>query len=433
MLDHLTIQGGHRLQGSTRVSGAKNAALPLLFATLLTEEECRLTNIPDLEDIAVTLRLLRSLGAEASFEANDEGNCAQVRAQHLTSSEAPYGLVKALRASFWALGPLLARGGEARVALPGGDAIGTRPVDLHLKGLTKLGADFRMNHGVVIAHVPGKLHGAKLNLDFPSVGATHNLMMTAALIADETIIDGAAREPEVVALADFLRSMGAEIDGAGTSTIQVRGREQLGGAHIEVLGDRIEAATYLIAGAVTGGEVEVSGIQPEAVRETLHVLEQAGCSISKNESSVQLTQNGRLQATSFETAPHPGLATDVQPLLMAAMCGADGRSVIVERVFDNRFTHVAEYRRFGASIDIDGRVATIQGEAELSGAPVDGLDIRAAAGMVLMGLMAEGQTQVHELHHLDRGYESLVHKLKALGADVARVSGYQQTELVLGC
>ena len=429
MSDFLSIRGGMALQGQVRVAGAKNSALPLLFATLLTPEKCRLSNVPDLEDIAVTQRLLRSVGAHVEYTNHN----LIIQTPEVKSCEAPYGLVKALRASFWALGPLVARCREARVALPGGDAIGTRPVDLHLKGLARLGADVRMSHGVVIASAPGGLRGRKIVLDYPSVGATHHLMMTAALVSGETILKGAAREPEVVDLAKFLSAMGAAVEGAGTTTIRIKGRKDLGGASHEVLGDRIEAATFILAGVVTNGKVNVSGISPVCLESVLDLLEQAGCSVATTEFSVEVTPPERLHPVSFQTAPFPGIATDVQPMLMAALTRAKGTSRVTETVFENRFGHVAEYRRFGAQIAVAGRIAAVTGVEQLSGAPVEAVDIRAAAGLVLMGLMADGQTDIADVFHLDRGYESFTDKLSALGAEVKRVPAFEKKEVVCGC
>lgn len=429
MLEYLSIFGGKRLEGSVRVSGAKNSSLPLIIATLLSEGRCELTNVPNLEDISVTARLLESLGSEVSYS----GNRFVAHTKRITAAEAPYGLVKMLRASFWVLGPLLARHGEARVALPGGDAIGSRPVDLHLKGLVQLGADIRMKNGVVHATAPGGLTPGKISIDYPSVGATHQLLMTAALIPGETILEGAAREPEIVEVADFLSAMGAEVEGAGTPTIRIRGRKSLGGATQEVRGDRIEAATYLIAGAITGGRVTVKGIHREKLASVLNVLEEAGCTVISADNSISVAIDGRLRGFSVTTEPYPGVATDVQPLLMAAATRAVGRSCVEETVFDNRFGHVADYRRLGADIVLDGRCARILGVPLLSGAPVESTDIRAAAGLVLMGLMAEGETEVSELHHLDRGYEGFIEKLRSLGANISRVPVYEEKELVFGC
>jgi len=425
----LCINGGKKLSGTVRVSGAKNSALPLLFATLLSSEECVLQNVPDLEDISVTLRLLRSLGAKASYEKNE----VRVTAEQIRGTEAPYGLVKSLRASFWVLGPLLARAGTAQVSLPGGDAIGTRPVDLHLQGLTRLGADIRMQHGVVVANAPGGLRGAKIDLAFPSVGATHNLLMAASLSRGETILHGAAREPEIVELAQLLSKMGADIEGAGSDTIRVLGKESLGGTSHMVLGDRIEAATYLLSGALTGGAVVVTGIDAPALQSSLNLLEGFGCQIETSDNKISLKSNGELSPVDFATEPYPGLATDVQPLFMAAACVAKGKSTVQENVFENRFGHVAEYRRFGADIAIDGRTAVVSGGLPLSAAPVEAGDIRAAAGLVLMGLVSEGVTQIRELYHLDRGYDGLVEKVRSLGADISRMPAFESKEVVFGC
>jgi UDP-N-acetylglucosamine 1-carboxyvinyltransferase len=399
------------------------------MATLLTRERCRLRNVPDLEDTSVSLRLLRSLGAEATHESGT----IDIQTKNIGSSEAPYRFVKALRSSFWLLGPLIARHGSARVSLPGGDAIGSRPVDLHLRGLVSMGADIRLRNGVVYGSAPGGLHAQTLRLDYQSVGATHQLLMTASLVPGTTILEGAACEPEVVELADFLSRMGAEIEGAGTSRIVIRGRQELGGADYEIQGDRIEAATYLIAAAVTGGKVTARGIERYKLRGVLEVLESAGCTIISAEDSITLNAPARLQASSFTTQPYPGVATDVQPLLMAAMTKAEGQTTVEETVFDNRFGHVAEFRRFGADIALDGRVARITGVPALSGAPVEASDIRAGAGLVLMGLMSEGVTEVGEVHHLDRGYEFFVDKFQQLGARISRVPVVEGRELTVGC
>lgn len=429
MPDYLTIQGGKQLNGRIRVSGAKNAALPLLIATVLTAEPCVLRNIPDLEDITVTIRLLKSIGAKAEFNYDR----VSVEVPQITLADAPYSLVKSLRASFWILGPLIARHGEARVALPGGDAIGVRPVDLHLKGLSQFGAQIELRHGVVVGSAPNGLRPAAIELGYPSVGATHHLMMTAALIPGETTIRGAAREPEIVALAEFLQALGAEVRGAGTETITILGKSKLGGADIEVLGDRIEAATYLFAGAVTGGKISVGGIQASALRATLKVLGQMGCEVISSDNAVALIGPKRLRAIDCETAPYPGLATDVQPLLMAALTVAEGTSRVRETVFDNRFGHAAEFRRLGAEINVEGDTAIISGVEQLSAAPVQAGDIRAAAALVVMGLAAQGRTSIYDIHHLDRGYDGLVDKLRAVGAEIVRVPAYEESEIVFGC
>ena len=429
MQDVLCIEGPCRVSGEVRVGGAKNAVLPLLFASLLSDQPFTFRNVPDLSDITVTMRLLKSFGAECNFNSR----VLTVQTKNVRNVEAPYSAVKALRASFWAMGPLLARCKEARVSLPGGDAIGTRPVDLHLKGFARFGAEIRMQNGVVIAEVPGRLRGAEIELDFPSVGATHNLLMCAALIPERSVLRGAAREPEVRALCELLIKMGAEIDGVGSDVIEIRGRSELGGADFEVLGDRIEAATYLVAAAATQGEVKVTGINPIFLKEELHLLERMGCKIISGENEIRLSAPTQVQAIDFETAPHPGIATDVQAIFLAGLAKANGRSKITENIFENRFGHVAEYRRFGAQIEVDGRSAYIDGVDSLTAAPVEGRDIRAAVGLVILGMMADGTTQIRETHHLDRGYEGLITKMRSLGVPLSRFPLVEARELIVGC
>lgn len=430
MIDILCITGpSNKLQGTVTVSGAKNASLPLLFSTLLTDEECVLENIPDLEDTNVTLRILSSFGAKCSYQ----NNIFTVTTPKISSTVAPYGLVKTLRASFWLMGPLLAREGKAAISLPGGDAIGTRPVDLHLKGLTQMGAEFRMDHGVVYGEALGGLHPAHVKLEFPSVGATHNLLMAMSLTPGESVLEGAAKEPEVIDVCRFLSSMGAQIEGAGTSTIRVNGQKKLRGARHTVIGDRIEAATYMLASAITQGDVTVQGILPEYVTATVGLLTQMGCRVVSSQDSIRVIGPEVCSPISFETAPYPGVATDVQPVFLAALTCADGVSEVQENIFESRFGHVAEYRRFGAEITIKGRVAHVHGMRNMSAAPVEALDIRAAAGLVLMGLVSHGTTQIRELHHLDRGYEKMVEKLRGLGARLSRVPAVDARELVVGC
>jgi len=427
--DILCIDGPVRIAGEVKVGGAKNAVLPLIFASLLTKEKVILRNVPDLSDISVTMRLLKSFGTKCSFE----NGVLTLETEEIKSFEAPYSAVKALRASFWAMGPLIARAKNARVPLPGGDAIGTRPVDLHLKGFSKLGAEIRMQNGVIIAEAISKLRGAEINLDFPSVGATHNIMMCAALIPDKTIITGAAREPEVVALAELLSLMGAEINGAGSDSIEIIGKKELKGVDFTVIGDRIEAATYLAAAAATQGEVLVKGVDPQALEEELKLLVEMGCDVISTANTIHLRSEKKLKAVDFETSPHPGVATDVQAIFMAALAKADGTSRIVEGVFESRYGHVAEYKRFGAEIEVDSRQALITGQEKLSAAPVEGRDIRAAAGCVILGLMAKGTTQVREIHHLDRGYDNIVNKFRALGANITRLPSVESRELIIGC
>lgn len=429
MLEHIKIVGGGRLTGSISVSGAKNAALPLLIATLVSSERCVLSNLPRLDDIAVTLRLLKSLGAEVDVK----DDTVSLEVPEISKIEAPYSLVKALRASFWVFGPILARTGRAQVSLPGGDAIGVRPVDLHLRGLAKLGAEIRMRHGVVFGEAPGGLRGGKFEMEYPSVGATIHLLITAALIDGETELFGAAREPEIINIANYLLGMGACIEGAGTGRIYIRGKKELGGASAAVMGDRIEAVTYLLAGAMTKGDVSVSGITAADLGFSLTAMEQMGVEITAAGDEVRAGMRSELKSVNLETAPYPGLATDVQPLFMAALSIADGESSIRETVFESRFRHVAEYRRFGANINIKGDLAIIKGARSLSGAPVQADDIRGAAGLVLLGLVADGVTTIHEIHHLDRGYEQLISRMKSLGAEVERVPAFDESDIVYGC
>ena len=429
MADLIHIEGGIPLEGEVRVSGAKNAALPLLISSLLTADKCIFSNVPELEDISVTLKLLSNLGAQVYWNKNK----VSIQAASINRTEAPYGLVRSLRASFWVLGPLLSRIGEARVSLPGGDAIGSRPVDLHLLGLEKMGAQIELAHGVVAAKAEGGLRGAKIDLGFPSVGATHQILMAAALVPEETVIENAAAEPEVSALGEHLISMGAEIEGLGGSTLKISGRTSLSGALTRVLGDRIEAATYLGAAALTGGKVVLKGIDPRMLQSTVEVFQSAGCEVEAGEDWISLRSLGRLKSVDMETAPFPGLATDVQPLLMAAMCAADGESKVSEKIFESRFGHVAEFRRFGAKISVEGDTALVEGQDRLSGAPVEAGDIRAAAALVLLGLVAEGKTVIDGVYHLDRGYDGLCEKLVRLGARIERVAETESEELVLGC
>lgn len=429
MVDNLIVMGGAKLEGSIKISGAKNSTLPILKACLLTAGRCTITNVPDLEDITITLKLLESLGCNTRHQ----GSVVEVEAANITSSEAPYRFVKALRSSFWVLGPLIARTGSAKVAFPGGDAIGSRPVDLHLRGLAQFGADIHLSHGVVYGSASGGLRPKKIKLDFPSVGATHQILMTAALIEGTSVIEGAACEPEIVELANFLSVLGAEIEGAGTERIVVTGKKELGQGTYEIQGDRIEAATFLTAAAATGGKITVKGIEREKLSGVLDVFERSGCLVISSGQSITLSAPERLIATSFATAPYPGVATDVQPLLLAAMTKAEGVCCVEETVFENRFGHVAEYRRLGASISLAANIATVHGVKELSGAPVEGMDIRAAAGLVIMGLMSSGVTKVSGVHHLDRGYGFFVDKLKSLGAQVTRVPLYEHKEIVVGC
>jgi UDP-N-acetylglucosamine 1-carboxyvinyltransferase len=412
MSEFIEILGGVPLRGSVRASGAKNAGLPILIATLLTDEECTLSNVPNLTDTNLVIHLLEQFGAAVSYDGQEVNVCTP----QLVATEASYSLVKALRASFWVLAPLLARGRAARVALPGGDLIGARPVDMHLEGLTQMGADITLKHGVVYATAVNGLKPAVLNFRYPSVGATHQLMMAAALTPGLSVIKGAAREPEIVALANYLNGMGADIQGAGGPVIEVHGRAELGGTSSSLIGDRIEAGTYLLAAASTGGSVTVEGIDPLFFGSFLDVLREMGLAVTCGEMNVSVTTNGPLKAVAVKTGPFPELATDLQAPLMAALTLAEGTSTIEETVYEGRFGHVSELCRMGANIKITDRIVTIEGVRKLTGAPVDGLDIRAAAALVIAGLAAEGNTQIHEPHHLRRGYEAIERKMGALGA-----------------
>lgn len=419
MSEFIEIVGGKPLHGTVVAGGAKNAGLPILMATLLTAEECVISNVPNLTDTSLCLHLLEHFGGEVSYD----GNTARVQTKKLLATEASYSLVKALRASFWVLAPLLARGRAARVALPGGDLIGARPVDIHLEGLTKMGADISLKHGVVYATAVHGLRPAVLDLRFPSVGATHQLIMAASLTPGRTVLKGAAREPEIIALANFLNGMGADIQGAGGNIVEIHGRSELGGVTSNLIGDRIEAGTYLLAGAITGGRVTVEGIDPLYFGSFLSILSEMGLEVSCGDQSVTVTSKGRLKAVNVKTGPFPELATDLQAPLMAALTVAEGTSTIEETIYEGRFGHVSELARMSASIQIQDRIVTINGVEKLAGAPVDGLDIRAAAAVALAGLAAEGRSEVHEPHHLRRGYEHFERKIGALGGQVwSRIS-----------
>jgi len=408
------------LEGEVEVSGSKNAALPLLFATLLTPEPCRLRNVPALADIRTTLKVLGRLGADV--ERDPEGHGITVTARNLSSTEAPYELVKTMRASFLALGPLLARFGHARVSTPGGCAIGARPIDLHLSGLEKMGAQLAVREGYVEA-VAGRLRGAVIALDFPSVGATQQLMMAAALAEGTTVIENAAREPEIDCLARMLNGMGATVTGAGTPRVVVEGRPELSGVDLEVIADRIEAGSLMVAAAITGGSVRVNGARHDHLEAFVTKLRETGVKVTECDGGMTVEGNGRLEATDVRTMPYPGFPTDLQAQMMALMTRAEGASSFHETVFENRMLHASELMRLGAHIKVDGSTAVVRGPAELSGAPVMATDLRASVSLVLAGLSAHGETLVSRVYHLDRGYERLETKLGGLGAEVRRVKG----------
>ncbi len=417
-MDTIVIRGGAILNGEVTVSGSKNAALPLLFSSLLTRERCVFRNVPALADIRTALAVLKHLGVQVT--QSPDGHEVVCEARNIDSTEAPYELVKTMRASFLVLGPVLARFGRARVSTPGGCAIGARPVDLHLAGLEKMGARLRLTEGYVEAEAD-RLHGAKILLDFPSVGATQQLMMAASLAEGTTIIENAAREPENVCLAQALERMGARVEGAGTSEISIEGRpELLGGAEHTVIPDRIEAGTYMVAAAITGGSVRIIGARGDHLDAFIAKLRETGVSVVESESGVRVEANGHLNAVDVKTMPYPGFPTDLQAQFMALATRATGSSTFSETVFENRMLHSQELVRMGANIRVDGSTAIVRGPCQLSGAPVMATDLRASVCLVLAGLAARGVTHVSRVYHLDRGYERVEEKLRALGADITR-------------
>lgn len=417
-MDKLRITGGSRLHGEITISGAKNAALPILCASLLTSEPLHLSNVPRLNDISTTLKLLGQMGVKSKREDNE---AVIVQADQVSSLEAPYEMVKTMRASILVLGPLVARFGEARVSLPGGCAIGQRPVDQHIQGLAALGADIRIEHGFVLAKA-SRLKGATIRTDMVTVTGTENLMMAAVLAEGRTILENAAREPEVVDLAELLIKMGAKIQGHGTDRIVIEGVASLHGAEHRVTPDRIEAGSFLCAVGAAGGDIMLRGAAPDTMGATLSKLQEAGVEITTGKDWIRAVMNKRPRAVGVRTHEYPGFATDMQAQLMALDTIADGTSVIVETIFENRFMHVQELRRLGANIDIDGHTAVVRGVPKLSGATVMATDLRASASLVIAGLAAEGETFVERIYHLDRGYERMEEKLRRLGANIERIS-----------
>jgi UDP-N-acetylglucosamine 1-carboxyvinyltransferase len=420
-MDKIIITGGRRLQGDIKVSGAKNAALPILASVILGGGECTVTNVPRVVDVFTMGKLLGILGATVKTE----GNRVVMKMDALRSSEAPYDLVRTMRASVVVLGPLLARWGEAIVSLPGGCAIGSRPVNLHLAGLEQMGATVTVEHGYIKAKAP-RLKGARICLDFPTVTGTENLMMAACLADGTTVIENVAKEPEIVDLAAFLVKRGARIAGAGTDMITIEGVKELRGADHEVIPDRIEAGTYLAAAAITGGDVCVKDCRPQHLEAVTAKLREAGAEVTESKESVRLKVPKRLKSVDVKTYPYPGFATDMQAQMMALMCVAQGTSVITETVFEGRFIHVPELQRMGANIKVDGSHAVVTGTTQLSGAAVMASDLRASAGLVVAGLAAEGDTEIARVYHLDRGYERIEEKLSGLGAAIRRVPGTGQ-------
>lgn len=419
-MDKLIIEGGVPLHGEVVVSGAKNAALPILCAGLLAETPLTLTGVPELRDVASTLKLLDTMGVKVS----KNGDQVTLDASDVASFEATYDMVKTMRASILVLGPLLARFGTARVSLPGGCAIGSRPVDLHIKGLQAMGAAMHITHGYIQAstlHLPNRrLQGAKYYMDLVTVTGTENLMMAAALAQGATVLENAAKEPEVVDLAECLNKMGARIKGAGTDTITIEGVERLNGAQHHIVCDRIEAGTYMVAAAMTGGEVTLKNARADLLEAVIEKLREAGASVSHDTNSITVKSDGKLKAVNVRTAPHPAFPTDMQAQFMAMNTVAEGVSTVIETIFENRFMHVQELQRMGANIDVQGNTALVKGVAALEGASVMATDLRASAGLVLAGLVADGETVIDRIYHLDRGYEKLEEKLNQLGAKVRR-------------
>ncbi len=416
-MDEILINGGTRLCGEARISGAKNSALPILASTILGSGECVITNIPRVVDVLTMGKLLGILGAKVSHE----GNRAVIQTGTIECTEAPYDLVKTMRASVLVLGPLLARWGEAKVSLPGGCAIGSRPVNLHLAGLAKLGADISIDHGYITAKAT-RLRGGRIYCDTPTVTGTENLMMAASLAEGTTVLENAAKEPEILDLADFLIKRGARIHGAGTDVITVEGVRELHGGDHEVIPDRIEAGTYLAAAAITRGDVTVTHCRPSHLEAVLMKMREAGAEIQEEKDSVRLTMPNGLRGTDVRTLPFPGFPTDMQAQMAALMSLAEGTSVVTETVFESRFMHVEELRRMGANIRVEGNRLVVTGCKKLTGAPVMASDLRASAGLIVAGLAAEGATQVQRVYHLDRGYERIEEKLRALGASIQRQS-----------
>lgn len=418
-MEKLIVKGGNRLVGAVKTSGAKNAVLPIIAASILGTTPSHLDEVPMLEDVHTISEVLKCLGLVV--ECSPEKNVLDIDSTEITSYEAPYELVRTMRASFLVMGPLLARIGKARISMPGGCAIGARPIDIHLKGFEALGVKIEQGHGYIEASAPEGLNGTSIYFDFPSVGATENIMMAASLAEGTTILENAAEEPEIVDLANYLNKMGAKIRGAGTDTIRIEGVEKLHGADYTIIPDRIEAGTYMIAAAMTGGDVVVENVLPEHQKPLIAKLREAGAVVEEDIDKVRVIGKNPLKAVSIKTLPYPGFPTDMQAQMMAMMVIAEGRSKVTETVFENRFMHVVELNRMGAQISTEGRSAVIDGPCKLTGCDVRATDLRAGAAMILAGLVAEGTTRIGDLHHIDRGYENIVAKLKNLGADIERI------------
>jgi UDP-N-acetylglucosamine 1-carboxyvinyltransferase len=418
-MDKLIIRGGQPLHGEVLISGAKNAALPELCAALLITQPLELHNVPQLQDVNTTLKLLRNMGVGAARSA-EQPDVVRLDAAQLTTPEAPYELVKTMRASILVLGPLLARWGQARVSLPGGCAIGARPVDQHIKGLQAMGAEITLEHGYILAKAQ-RLQGARIRTDMVTVTGTENLLMAACLARGETVLENAAQEPEVVDLAELLIAMGAKIEGHGSAQIHIQGVEQLHGAVHRIVPDRIEAGTFLCAVAAAGGEVVLRQARAEHLGAVIALLRQAGAVVESGPDNIRIRAQGRLQAVGFSTSEYPAFPTDMQAQFMALNCIAQGRAEVVETIFENRFMHVNELLRLGANINIHGHTAQVEGVAQLSGATVMATDLRASASLVIAGLVASGETTIERIYHLDRGYDHMEAKLRRLGADIERI------------
>ncbi|OQR54498.1 UDP-N-acetylglucosamine 1-carboxyvinyltransferase [Bacillus sp. CDB3] len=418
-MEKIIVRGGKRLNGTVRVEGAKNAVLPIIAAALLASDGKNvLSEVPVLSDVYTINEVLRHLNAEVVFENNQ----VTIDSSKELNIEAPFEYVRKMRASVQVMGPLLARNGRARIALPGGCAIGSRPIDQHLKGFEAMGAKVKVGNGFVEAYVDGELKGAKIYLDFPSVGATENIMSAATLAKGTTILENAAKEPEIVDLANFLNAMGAKVRGAGTGTIRIEGVDKLYGANHPIIPDRIEAGTFMVAAAITGGDVLIENAVPEHLRSITAKMEEMGVKIIEENEGIRVIGPDKLKAVDIKTMPHPGFPTDMQSQMMALLLQAEGTSMITETVFENRFMHVEEFRRMNADIKIEGRSVIMNGPNSLQGAEVGATDLRAAAALILAGLVSEGYTRVTELKHLDRGYVNFHKKLAALGATIERVN-----------
>ncbi|KAG26534.1 UDP-N-acetylglucosamine 1-carboxyvinyltransferase [Staphylococcus aureus] len=420
-MDKIVIKGGNKLTGEVKVEGAKNAVLPILTASLLASDKpSKLVNVPALSDVETINNVLTTLNADVTYKKDE--NAVVVDATKTLNEEAPYEYVSKMRASILVMGPLLARLGHAIVALPGGCAIGSRPIEQHIKGFEALGAEIHLENGNIYANAKDGLKGTSIHLDFPSVGATQNIIMAASLAKGKTLIENAAKEPEIIDLANYINEMGGRITGAGTDTITINGVESLHGVEHAIIPDRIEAGTLLIAGAITRGDIFVRGAIKEHMASLVYKLEEMGVELEYQEDGIRVRAEGDLQPVDIKTLPHPGFPTDMQSQMMALLLTANGHKVVTETVFENRFMHVAEFKRMNANINVEGRSAKLEGKSQLQGAQVKATDLRAAAALILAGLVADGKTSVTELTHLDRGYVDLHGKLKQLGADIERIN-----------